>query len=399
MPERENRRRSFRIRLIRLLCRLCLPVLLVIQGDQGVCGSSLQVIEPSGFPVFHDDFDRRSLLQAGHRQAASLRGIPAATRYTLAGRTVTAARLLASLESFIDILERESDPQTIARLIRETFVIYQAAGRENADTFGEMLVTGYFAPLLEGSRLPAAPFLYPIYRPPPDLIGRKAGRRTVFGRLRGDTFLPYWSRAEIETRNLLAGNELVYLKDPFEVFLLHIQGSGKIRLRDGSCKAVRYAASNGQPYRSIGKLLVDEGRLSREQATLPGIEAYLQDHPEEMGRILHANPRYIFFAWQNGAGPQGSNNIALTAGRSLAVDQQVIPPGTIAFLSSRRPVFDDQGRLKDWLPLERFVFPQDSGAAIKGPGRVDLFLGDGHEARLAAGLMREKGALYVLLKK
>ena len=399
MPERKNCRRSFRIGLIGLICLLCLPVLLFFWGDQGVCGQSLQITDPAGNRVFHDDFDRRSLLQAGHRQAAYLRRIPPATQYTLAGRTVTAARLLTSLESFLDILERESEPQSITRILQETFDVYQAVGRENADTFGEMLVTGYFAPLLEGSLLAAAPFLYPIYRPPPDLIGRKAGRRTVFGRLQGDTFLPYWSRAEIETRNLLAGNELVYLKDPLEVFLLHIQGSGKIRLRDGSCRAVRYAASNGQPYRSIGKLLVDEGRLSREQATLPGIEAYLQEHPEEMGRILHSNPRYIFFAWENEPGPQGSNNITLTAGRSVAVDQEVIPPGTIAFLSSRRPVFDDQGRLKDWLPLERFVFPQDSGAAIKGPGRVDLFLGDSHEARLAAGLMREKGSLYVLLKK
>jgi membrane-bound lytic murein transglycosylase A len=396
MQERENRHRSFWIRLI---CLLCLPVLLIFQGDQGVCGPSLQVIDPSGGHVFDDDFDRRSLLQAGHRQAASLRRIPAATQYKLADRTVTAARLLASLESFIEILERESDPRNIARILQETFVIYQAAGRENAYTFGEMQVTGYFAPLLEGSLLPASPFLYPIYRPPPDLIGRKAGSRTVFGRLQGDTFLPYWSRAEIETRKLLAGNELVYLRDPFEAFLLHIQGSGKIRLRDGSCKAVRYAASNGQPYRSIGKLLVDEGKLTREQATLPGIEAYLQEHPGEMVRILHSNPRYIFFAWENEPGTQGSNNITLTAGRSVAVDQEIIPPGTIAFLSSRRPVFDDQGRLKDWLPLERFVFPQDSGAAIKGPGRVDLFLGDSHEARLAAGLMREKGSLYVLLKK
>jgi membrane-bound lytic murein transglycosylase A len=393
MPGRENRRRSFRI------CLICLPLLLFFSSDQGFCGQPLQVIAPPSSHVFHDDFDRPSLLQAGRRQAAYLRRIPAATQYPLAGRTVTAAELLASLETFIDILERESDPQSIARILRKTFVVYQAAGRENAAGFGEMLVTGYFAPLIEGSLKPASPFLYPIYRPPPDLIGRKAGRRTVFGRLQADTFLPYWGRAEIETRNLLAGNELVYLEDPFEAFLLHIQGSGKIRLRDGSCKAVRYAASNGQPYRSIGKLLVDEGKLTREQATLPGIENYLRKHPGEMRGILHANPRYIFFAWENGPSPQGSNNIPLTAGRSIAVDQEVIPPGTIAFLSSRRPIFDEQGRLKDWLPLERFVFPQDSGAAIKGSGRVDFFLGDSHEARLAAGLMREKGSLYILLKK
>ena len=395
MPERKNCRRAFRIGLIGLIC---LPVLLFFWGDQGVCGQSLQITDAAGNRVFHDDFDRRSLLQAGHRQAAYLRRIPPATQYRLAGRIVTAARLLTSLESFLDILERESEPQRITRILQETFDVYQAVGRENADTFGEMLVTGYFAPLLEGSLLPSSPSSTRFTVRHLILSAEKQAARPSSD---GSRAIPFFltgagrrSRPGTCWPAMSSSTSRIPLKSFFST------SRDREKSNSGMVHPGRpLAASNGQPYRSIGKLLVDQGRLSREQATLPGIEAYLQEHPEEMGHILHSNPRYIFFAWENEPGPQGSNNITLTAGRSVAVDQEVIPPGTIAFLSSRRPVFDDQGRLKDWLPLERFVFPQDSGAAIKGPGRVDLFLGDSYEARLAAGLMREKGSLYVLLKK
>lgn len=394
--ERSKRKKHFQSLLIFLFC---LSEILFFCTGQQAFGQSLQVVESSQALTFLDDFDHRSLLQASQRQAIYLRKIPATQQFTLADHTFSASWLLTSIEYFIDILERESEPRKITKILSDNFVVFQAVGVENADSRGQMLVTGYFELNAEGSLRPIAPFLYPIYRPPHDLISRRSGSKTVTGRFKGKTLAPYWTRAEIETRTLLAGSELVYLKDPIEAFLLHIQGSGKIRLRDGSSKAVRYATSNGHPYRSIGKLLIDEGRLTREQATLPEIENYLKRHPQEMQRIFHYNPRFIFFDWGNGTGPQGSNDISLTAGRSIAVDQKIIPPGTIAFLSTRRPVFDSRNSLKGWLPLGRFVFPQDSGAAIQGPGRVDLFLGDSHEARLAAGLMREKGSLYILVKK
>jgi membrane-bound lytic murein transglycosylase A len=212
--------------------------------------------------------------------------------------------------------------------------------------------------------------------------------------------VPYWSREEIETQLPLAGTELLYLDDPIESFILHVQGSGRIRLRDGSSRSVRFAGSNGRSYRSIGRLLVDEGRLTLEQATLPGIVDDLRAHPGDLRRILHANPRYIFFTWgEAGAAVRGSGNIALTAGRSVAVDPSVIPLGTVAFLRTRQPVIDRDGRLQRWRTLDRFVFPQDSGAAIRGGSRVDLFLGDSERARHTAGLMREKGSLYILVKK
>lgn len=350
--------------------------------------------------LFIDDLDRQSLLQAARRQAEYLHRIPKDNRVKVGTHTVPTELLRRSVESFIQIIEQEYSPQRVSRRLQEEFLLFRAGTGEDAATAGGMLVTGYFQPVMEGSLKPIPPFIHPLYRLPPDLIERNNGGTPRIGRFCNDRFVPYWSREEIETQLPLAGTELLYLDDPIESFILHVQGSGRIRLRDGSSRSVRFAGSNGRSYRSIGRLLVDEGRLTLEQATLPGIVDYLRAHPGDLRRILHANPRYIFFTWgEAGAAVRGSGNIALTAGRSVAVDPSVIPLGTVAFLRTRQPVIDRDGRLQRWRTLDRFVFPQDSGAAIRGGSRVDLFLGDSERARHTAGLMREKGSLYILVKK
>ncbi len=389
---------SFRLLLIlfiplTFITSLCIASKVFCQALHPV--NSLQV------PLFLDDSDRQSLLQAAHRQAAYLQKQATGRQVTLAGKNYSRSELLSSLRYFISLVEQTANSRELARILQKEFSIYQAAGKNTGKVFGEMLVTGYYEPLFAGSLQRQEPFLHPLYSPPADLVSRKSrhDQKAHLGRWQEGSFLPYWTRAEIETNNILAGNELIYLKDPFEAFLLHVQGSGKILLKDGSTKSVCYAISNGHPYRSIGKLLIDEKKIARDEATLPIIEQYLREHPAELPRILRYNPRFIFFNWGDSNGPRGSNNVLLTAGRSIAIDQQVLPPGTIAFLVSQRPVFTEDGSHKGWAPIQRFVFPQDSGAAIEGAGRVDLFLGDGHEARLMAGLMKEPGSLYFLLKK
>ncbi len=387
----------------------CLPLIISVSLvfiaslfiNDKVFGQALHPVHSSLSPLFLDDFNRQSLLLAAKRQATYLQGLPKDTHFTLAGRTSTSTQLLTSIRYFIQIVEQTTNRQSLSRIIQDKFTIYQAAGKSKGGVFGQMLVTGYYEPLFAGSLQRENPFLYPLYSPPADLINRKSrhGQKTLLGRFKDGVFRPYWTRAEIENHNILNGNELIYLKDPFEAFLLHVQGSGKIQFRDGSIRAVCYANSNGHPYRSIGKLLIDEKKMAKEEATLPAIEAYLRRHSADMTRILQYNPRFIFFRWGDNSGPRGSNNILLTAGRSIAIDQQVLPSGTIGFLTSRRPVFAKDGRLRSWIPMQRFVFPQDSGAAIQGAGRVDLFLGDSNEAKLMAGLMKEEGILYFLLKK
>lgn len=392
----EIRLKSLATSLNRLCC--CLFLTLILIPDR-VAALGTHLHEAVADFVLVDDADRQSLVTAARRQAQYLKFLPGNRQLKLANGTISIEELRASMASFLAIVSHEQSPKRIRERLRDEFALFPVSLPPDPESDRRVLVTGYFEPVLEGSLSPGGPYTYPLFKAPSDLVSWKSGERTMIGRRGKSGIIPYWTRREIEKEARLAGNELVYLHDPVEAFILHIQGSGKIRLPDGSLRPVRYAASNGHPYRSIGKLLVDEGRLTREEATLPGIEKYLRDHPEDMWRVLHANPRYIFFDWGKEGAVRGSAGTELTPGRSIAVDPSVVPLGSIAFIMTRIPVFNETGRLTGWQPLRRFVFPQDSGAAIKGSGRIDLFLGNGREARLAAGQMREDGACYILLKK
>jgi len=306
--------------------------------------------------------------------------------------------LLASLIGLKEIFKTKTGEE-FDREIKNNFRICPA------DNGRDSLITGYYQPIFQGSLQKSPPYIYPLYRTPPDLVSSKKlpnGKESLDRRRQDGTFIPYWSREEIEKRNLLKGLELVYLKDPMEVFTLHIQGSGMIRLKDGSLRAILFAKSNGRPYRSIGRLLVREKRIPLAEISMAKITDYLHEHVDERQRILHYNERFIFFRWGPKSGSHGvfgSMGAELTPGRSAAMDRQFLPVGMAAYLISQQPVFDQKGQLSTWQPLRRFVLHQDSGAAIKGKGRLDLFWGAGDQAGWAAGLMKQPGKLYFLIKK
>ncbi len=213
------------------------------------------------------------------------------------------------------------------------------------------------------------------------------------GRLEGNRVVPFYSRAEIGTgKSPLAGNELLWVDDPVELFILQVQGSGRVRLPDGSEVAVGYADQNGHPYRSLGGRLIKMGVLTREDVTLTRIRDWLAANPEETTALLNSNPSYIFFTQRDAAleGPLGSLGVALTPERSVAVDPAYIPLGLPVWLDATLP---------DGTLLQRLAFAQDTGGAIKGPVRADLFIGRGTEAGRLAGEMKQRGRLYVLLPK
>ncbi len=210
--------------------------------------------------------------------------------------------------------------------------------------------------------------------------------------------LPFWTRREIESDNVLQGQELVWLKDPFDVFVLHIQGSGILQLTDGTVCGVHYAQSNGRAYRSIGKYMVDSGRMNLADVNMDSIRLYLSSHPEERDFILHKNDAFIFFNWSKAGPAIGNLGQELTAGRSIAADQQWYPPGALVFLNSRKPKVKN-GKVIDWERLRRFASVQDTGTALIGPNRVDVFWGTGAEAGLEAGRMKEDGKVYLLMLK
>lgn len=387
---------------IRLTTLPFLFMLIFLHGCQPQEMIRVGLVESShSRPSFSDDTDSQSLITCARIHRQYLDSLPSSYRATIAGKTYPLSWLQHSMDEFISFLETHPSPDIMNGWLKKYYRIIAAEGRKGKYA-QEMLVTGYYEPLFAGNHMHKPPYIYPLYSPPSSIVKQKKKKSSAssIGRINSKgRFVPFWTRAEIENSSKLTGNELVYLKDPIDSFLLHVQGSGRIQFPDGTIKPVRFAGHNGHKYKSIGKLLVDEGKLTLKEASIPTIRAYLEKHPEDQQRVLQSNPRFIFFKWGNTKKAQGSLGQPLTPGRSIAIDRKALPDSTFAWLETQIPVIDEKGKIVTWKTTRRFVFPQDSGAAIKGTGRVDIFWGSGLYAKTAANHMKEPGRLYFFIKK
>ncbi|MBU2539178.1 MAG: MltA domain-containing protein [Proteobacteria bacterium] len=379
---------------------VCGFLLFGFQSVSAQCGPAATVPLVAELPQFQDDLAYESLAPAIDRSVEYLERLPQGKTFLLCGEEYSVAWLIESLRSFKRIIEQKPSPQALTAILKKQFTLCQAAGRGSDH---KVLLTGYFEPLFKASLTKTATYRYPLYGKPADLVSHSGGKgkEKKTGRMENGSLVPYFTRAEIEKGGMLAGRELVYLSDPVDAFILHIQGSGQVQFGDGSRRRVQFAAKNGHEYRSIGKLLVGKGVMRREEVTLPRIVNYLKKHPEEQEGILHHNDSFVFFRWgdTSAVGPLGSLGEPLTPGRSVALDQDCFPPGSLAFLTTRKPIVNPVGEIIGWEPLSRFVVNQDSGSAITGAGRLDLFWGSGRYAEAAAGHMKHPGGLYFLVKK
>jgi membrane-bound lytic murein transglycosylase A len=267
---------------------------------------------------------------------------------------------------------------------------------------GNGLVTGYYEPLLNGSLSRNERYQYPLYAVPDDLLRIELSqlypeltKLKLRGRIEGKKILPYHDRATIDSDDSpLWGKELLWIDDPVAAFFLHIQGSGRIQMDDGSMMAVGYADQNGQPYTSIGKILIERGEIKREDISLFSIRKWLKKNPHQARALLEQNRSYIFFSIRDNADehPRGSLNVPLTPGRSIAVDPSNIPLGSPVWLDTSYPHETDH-------TLQRLTLAQDTGGAIKGYARADMFWGNGEMAERLAGEMKQPAELYVLLPR
>ncbi len=364
----------------------------------------LAAVAGRDLPDFRDDMDRESLVRAVRKSLEYYARIPGRTSWRLGDRRVTVRDMRESLEAFLRIVESGASGAELDRRVREDFDVWRAAG---SGPSGRVLFTGYYEPVLRGSIVRTDRYRYPIYRRPDDAVVVHLGKfrekyrnERLVGRVENGELVPYWSREEIDGAGALEnrGLEIAWFADPVDLFFLHIQGSGMICTDDGPCFQVSYAQSNGRPYRSIGKLLIDSGRATREDLSMQGIKRYLRERPEEIQEILNHNESYVFFRTVE-EGPVGSIGVVLTGGRSIATDSALFPRGALAFVKTRRPAIGPGGEIRSWVPLTRFVLNQDTGGAITGAGRVDLFFGRGREAEIAAGHLKEDGELYFLVLK
>jgi membrane-bound lytic murein transglycosylase A len=341
---------------------------------------------------FTDDLDSASLELAIQRSINYYENAGRDKVYRVADRVISARQLKETLTAFRAILHKTDNAADLNRKIAAEFNVYRIAGTGNS---GNALFTGYYEPLLEGSLKRTEKYKYPLYRVPPDLIKKE----NKIGRMKDGKFIPYYSRREIDAEGVLQGKnlQLVWVADPVELFSLQIQGSGKIKLEDGTLLTVGYAHDNGRPFRSITKFMLDKGKINSSEATYR-YDFLKGKNEQEIYDILSHNERYTFFRFLDKE-PVGSLGEPVTPDRSIATDPDYFPEGALAFIRLRKPVFDTEGNFKERINFSRFVLSQDKGSDIKGPGRVDLFCGFGEKAEYTAGTLKENGDLYLLIKK
>jgi membrane-bound lytic murein transglycosylase A len=361
-------------------------------------------IDPSAYPNFSDDLDFESLDHAIGQSIAYLQKIPGSREFEFGRDRYTAGHILRSLQRFQAFIRVRPTGPDLQKYIRAFFHVYRSVGR---DQKGEVLFTGYYEPLLKGRRSISPEYQYPIFGRPDDLLtidlgmfSEKYKGEKLVGRTREGAVVPYYDRREIEENGALYGKALAlaWVSDPVDVFFLHIQGSGKVVLEDGQVLNLGYDTSNGRPYRSAGQLLIEEGKISREEMSMQRIKAYLNQNPAEIPRVLSYNPSYIFFKLTPD-GPLGSLNFKLTPGRSIALDRKIFPPAALAFVETQRPLSEGLGQVQSWVDCRRFMLNHDTGGAITGPGRADIFWGSGPYAEIAAGHLKHPGRLYFLVLK
>jgi peptidoglycan lytic transglycosylase A len=292
----------------------------------------------------------------------------------------------------------EGDESAARAFVEATFEAWSIAA---ADGNAEGTITGYYEPVLAGSRTRSERYRVPVYGVPADLIAvdlesvhpELKGLR-LRGRVDGNRLVPYRTRAEIEGGSDFRAAVIAWVEDPVELFFLQIQGSGQIALETGQRLRIGYADQNGHPYRSIGRYLVERREMTLDQASMQGIKAWAAANPAKLREALDSNPSYVFFRETSGGGaidergPIGTLGVPLTAGYSLAIDARHIPLGAPLFLATSFPLSAQ--------PLERLMAAQDTGGAIRGPVRADFYWGSGAEAGTLAGRMRQRGRLWLL---
>jgi membrane-bound lytic murein transglycosylase A len=385
---------------------LSLKLLLIISVFYGCAISVQPPSEPSlvlltgnqlSARLFEDDMELSTLYQAIERSVSYYERIAPDQSFKYNDVSYSSQEMAASLSLFVH-LTKQFQGKALQKELQEKFLFF-----ESRNTSGNAFFTGYYEPLLDGSPEPIDLLNQPLYARPHDLIEADLGQfkaawdnEKIFGRVEENRFVPYDTRAEIVYEDSLQyrAEPIAYVNE-VELFFLQIQGSGIVRFPDGSQKRVNYDSQNGRPYRAIGQKLKDQ--IPKESMSLQALKEYLSAHPDEVRGILSYNESYVFFR-EVDEGPLGDIEVPLTPLRSIAMDRRSVPRGSLAFIETSVPVFD-KGMQIDSKPIKRFVLVQDTGGAIRGHGRADIFFGHGTDAELIAGHLKSQGRVFLIIAK
>jgi membrane-bound lytic murein transglycosylase A len=374
-------------------------------------GPAVRLAADDGLPRFEESFKARSgLIKAAKKAIKYLESLPPEKTLRVADRSYEPAALIDSAKAIIEIAETSKTADELDRRVRETFDVFMSAGKDGQ---GRVIFSSYYQPTLKASLKKSAAYPYPLYRRPPDMVEvdlasfdkKFAGLEPVLGRVGKDKRVtPYPAREDIDRRKALAGKglEVAWLKDALEVMDLHVQGSGILKFASGKEVMVKYAGTNGRPYNSVGLTLIRTGVFSRDEITHAKMSDYLRANPDAASWILSQNPRYTFFdvaPLPEDGEPFGATEQSMVPARSIAIDTAVVPLGALTFFTTTSPQADKTGRVLGQFPTARFAFALDTGGAIKGPGRVDIYAGHGAQAEATARGQWADGKLFILVKK
>jgi len=350
-----------------------------------------KITDPNRFPNFTQGWRDLDSLQAAVRKSLSYLGKPSSKQY-FPYDDINYEQVVKTLDTFLTLLDSSTRSDEINGLVRAHFDVYESVGWDDR---GTVLFTGYYTPIFDGSFAQTSEFRYPLYKAPADLVkgpdGQTLGQREADGRI-----VSYPPRTTIENSGMLKGQELVWLKDPFEVYIAHVQGSAKIKLPDGQFVTAGYAGNNGQEYQSVAKMLIEDGRIPSDRMSLAAMIDYFKSHPDEVDRYVGRNPRYVFFQIGDGP-PRGCLNEPVTAWRTIATDKSIFPRACLAFIATNLPQMERGVAVTR--PYNGFALDQDAGGAIRAAGRCDVYMGVGDEAGQLAGQTSQEGRLYYLFLK
>lgn len=329
------------------------------------------------------------LVEAARRGAEWFTKPSANNHFPLAG--ITFDRAKASMDAIASLLKSYPSKSQYVEAVMDRFDLYESVGWDGR---GEVLFTGYCAMDFDASLTRTAEFNYPLYTRPDDLVtDAKTGR--VLGQRVGNTTRPYPTRRELEESGVLNGTELVYVRSPLDAYFIQVNGSAKLWLNDGSVMYLGYSGTNGQTYTGLGATMIKRGIVDPTRVGLPFIEDYYKTHPQDVLDMIRENDRYVFFtAYESGKWPAGSLGYRVTEKRTLATDKEVFPRGGAVIVQTHIPTFGRTLR-----PFTQLMFDQDTGGAIKAPGRGDIYMGEGAAAGLIAGRQYQEGRLYYLFLK
>ncbi|UCG44331.1 MAG: MltA domain-containing protein [candidate division WOR-3 bacterium] len=355
---------------------ISLALLTLLAGSNSTGGSwHLVRLAPHQWPRFTDGGSASGLRLALEQESVWLDTADLPDKFVIGGRVITREKLKATVVRFLEFLD--ATPGTdLNRYIEANFEVYACVADRG---LAAARFTGYYNPEVPASRDSTAEFRYPLYRFP-----RNARSRST--------------RKQIEEDGVLRGYEIAWLKDPFDRYALHIEGSGTLEFPDSTRINAHYAGSNRRSYTSLGTEMLRDGLLAPGEATMPGIREWFKFHPDRLQEYLNRNRSYVYFRLDSGP-PSGSTGLPLVPERSIATHQRYCPPGMLCWVSTRVPRVDSAGRTTGSRSWSRFVLNIDKGAAIKGPNRVDIFFGSGDDAQLYADRLDQTGRFYMLVAK